>query len=542
MRVDNLQAETTITEQGERVYSPNNKPSASDIGALPTAGKAANSAKADLAMEALYLTAKDDRDVKPATSNTGKNKKTVKPFFVGNSVFPANNRPFGTYSDLLLMDTYSDASGGRVNGIVACKSSNALFHVQGEQDGEWTTSEKVYTTAQKPTAAEVGAHPNSWRPTWNDVSSKPAQATRWPKWGEISDKPGTMPPDSHTHPWSQITGIPSYATRWPKWGEISGKPGNLLTQTTADTRYLGKTAKATNSDKLDGYNSSDFQRIVGKSVSASGGKWYTIAVGESRCNAEFIVTDTNGGQHGYVRFQAGISYGNYPYINILASNAYANANGIIRYLRIVDKDSDRTYGKKELQVYIDTSGTFQSYINLWFTAHNGWNLVNPTVASGTNTERVKIDVDKTTGFHSSADMFVGTHKVYHQGHKPTAADVGAMTQSQGDGRYTRFNYGGTTSFASLTPPKSSWIRSPTSGFLPYSTGTSSLGTSTWKWKDVHGINIYQNGQRVYSPTNKPSAATIGAEPKLATDRKRKITYGTGNPTGGADGDVYIQYK
>jgi hypothetical protein len=38
----------------------------------------------------------------------------------------------------------------------------------------------------------------SWLPNWNDVSSKPATATRWPSWAEVTDKPSTFPPSTHT--------------------------------------------------------------------------------------------------------------------------------------------------------------------------------------------------------------------------------------------------------------------------------------------------------------------------------------------------------
>lgn len=46
------------------------------------------------------------------------------------------------------------------------------------------------------TAAEVGARPSTWKPTWSDIQSKPS----------------TFSPSSHTHPWSQITNVPSSIT------------------------------------------------------------------------------------------------------------------------------------------------------------------------------------------------------------------------------------------------------------------------------------------------------------------------------------------
>ncbi|MGV7078506.1 pyocin knob domain-containing protein [Testudinibacter sp. P80/BLE/0925] len=43
-------------------------------------------------------------------------------------------------------------------------------------------------------------------------------------WSEVTGKPATFAPSSHSHPWSQVTGAPATATRWPAWGEVTGKP------------------------------------------------------------------------------------------------------------------------------------------------------------------------------------------------------------------------------------------------------------------------------------------------------------------------------
>ncbi|MGY3876485.1 prophage tail fiber N-terminal domain-containing protein [Aeromonas enteropelogenes] len=57
-------------------------------------------------------------------------------------------------------------------------------------------------------AVDVGARPASWAPGWE----------------EITNKPVTMPPSEHSHPWSQLSEVPSYASRWPAWGEVTDKP------------------------------------------------------------------------------------------------------------------------------------------------------------------------------------------------------------------------------------------------------------------------------------------------------------------------------
>lgn len=79
--------------------------------------------------------------------------------------------------------------------------------------GSWNTH---YSVNSKPTPNDLGARPASWVPSWNDVTGKPS----------------TFPPSSHNH----------------------------------DSAYLGKTATATNSDKLFGYG-----RYLGQSQGGSFG-------------------------------------------------------------------------------------------------------------------------------------------------------------------------------------------------------------------------------------------------------------------------------
>ena len=50
----------------------------------------------------------------------------------------------------------------------------------------------------------------------------------------------------------------------------------------------------------------------------------------------------------------------------------------------------------------------------------------------------------------------------------------------------------------ILPPDGSttgWIRTPQAGLIPYASGgaSSSLGTSDWKFANIHGVNIYENG-------------------------------------------------
>ena len=92
---------------------------------------------------------------------------------------------------------------------------------------------------------------------WDSIGGKPATATRWPTWTEVTSKPTAFAPSSHasTHatggsdpitpasigarpagtvPWSDLTGIPTTATRWPSFSELSGPPATATRWPTWD--------------------------------------------------------------------------------------------------------------------------------------------------------------------------------------------------------------------------------------------------------------------------------------------------------------------
>ncbi|QDF14686.1 tail fiber protein [Vibrio phage Pontus] len=558
MRVENLQAETTITENGARVYSPNNKPSASDIGALAT-NAAAESAKVSETVRNTNLgTTSTSYITIPNVSWYGKapvgRSQMVKsdsyglPIAANGYIFKIGARDTSEGSSWIFSTDYSGRGSRVFFGI--CETSN--------HDPRW---HEVYSPNHKPTAADVGAHPTSWKPAWNDVQGKPQYALRWPTWNEISGKPGSMPPNSHTHPWSQITGEPVYTQRWPNWNEVSGKPGNLLTQTTADTRYMSKTAKP-DANTLDGQDSSFFRQ--GMAVTQR-----TINVGGD-ANTYYPVVIAGTAYYAWGRYNISRGYSE-PAPNSWNSSthrggltlaweatgdtAWGGNDKNFRVLEFVESYSTMVAG-----MALSTSGMI-----IWLRGGNArYHVTGPkgvgqdiTVYLGNYTssdKKVWVPRTNVNGKGSeiiarqfvrgSGQLYDSGNRVYSASNKPSAGDVGAYTKGEGDGRYVRFDYSGSSSFARIIPPKSSWVRAPhkDGGFLPYLNHQGNLGTSSWRWKQIWGDAIYSAGYPVWHNGNKPSPATIGAEPTLAGDRKRKITYGTGNPSGGASGDIYIQYK
>lgn len=59
-----------------------------------------------------------------------------------------------------------------------------------------------------------------------------------------------------------------------------------------------------------------------------------------------------------------------------------------------------------------------------------------------------------------------------------------------------------------------------------------------------GLGNVDNTADADKPISNPTITYLQTnyEPKLNADQKRKITYGTADPTGGNDGDIYLQYE
>lgn len=67
-----------------------------------------------------------------------------------------------------------------------------------------------------------------------------------------------------------------------------------------------------------------------------------------------------------------------------------------------------------------------------------------------------------------------------------------------DEKYVQYQYSGIYPGLYIQDSLSSWIRSPQSGFIGYSNGTSNLGTNSWRWNQVHANTIYENGKTLSS--------------------------------------------
>lgn len=133
------------------------------------------------------------------------------------------------YCDWLMMDTYTGSDVPYVTMIGVTKTATPrAFIASGPKDNASTSS------WVRKELATVDAIPTTM--AWGNITGVPATATRWPSWSEVTSKPSTFTPSSHTHPLSGISDLqaswdallkaaPSaYVTRWPSWSEVTSKP------------------------------------------------------------------------------------------------------------------------------------------------------------------------------------------------------------------------------------------------------------------------------------------------------------------------------
>lgn len=102
------------------------------------------------ASSATILSSVDDRDMKPNTSGIN-GSKAVKTFF---SSLEGMTGAAGTdYQDVIVFDTYSDASGGNANALTFDKSEIAIRAWQaGQSATSWGTSQRIFMDNYHPNA------------------------------------------------------------------------------------------------------------------------------------------------------------------------------------------------------------------------------------------------------------------------------------------------------------------------------------------------------------------------------------------------------
>ncbi len=161
------------------------------------------------------------------------------------------------------------------------------------------------------------------------------------------------------------------------------------------------------------------------------------------------------------------------------------------------------------------------------------------IITGNRTENNNYTYElRVTSFSSDSSQYASKISVSIGASEPSKSSGGFITDvrwgevkeqpsfvaldTEGSGSYPRM-------FAGNNPASSNiWLRVPATngGLLPYSNGNSSLGTSSWKFKEVHGVNLYENGTALSSKYLGKTATAVNADKVANTSVSESYTKST----------------
>lgn len=134
----NLDGDSWVDWTGLTWYFQGTVQATSFSGSL--SGNASTATRATNATYSDILLASDVRNVTPSSAGIHDSIKAVRSYFyqVSNVI-----SGYGSYADLLYLDTYSDSSGGNPNGLAFCKNANRIIHLYGAYKGGWNTAKPL---------------------------------------------------------------------------------------------------------------------------------------------------------------------------------------------------------------------------------------------------------------------------------------------------------------------------------------------------------------------------------------------------------------
>ena len=220
------------------------------------------------------LLAVDDRDMKPNTSGIGSNVKGIKAFFssLGGMTGAGNT----DYQDVLVLDTYSDNSGGNANAITMDKSSAAIrIWNAGQTATSWGTGYRLFADNYHPNADKwTTARTNTVSLTGDVTGTGSASVDGTGNWTvSIST---AVANDSHTHDgrYVNVTGdtmtgtlIQSYGG--VVWSHSEGTNRPVSQKTWSEAGSIGTTG----SNFTDVYGEADLSAIDNHETFDYTGAW-----------------------------------------------------------------------------------------------------------------------------------------------------------------------------------------------------------------------------------------------------------------------------
>ena len=190
---------------------------------------------------------------------------------------------------------------------------------------------------------------------WANVSSKPATATRWPTWDEVTSKPSTFAPSSHTHSYLPLAGgtVTGRISRDSGGSWISARD-NVIVYT---TRTSGE--------------GSDWHPVVGGKTSS--GFWTLGSVGgESLMFSYDTDANYNAGNNTSTVLRIPITSG-----GTLATESYVTSRGYVTS----NHNHDSVYAKLASHNNLTASGNEFTFASSGFS---GDIYLNYRTAGGTN--------------------------------------------------------------------------------------------------------------------------------------------------------------
>lgn len=593
---DSVNVVTLLTEDGERVFSPNNLPTWAQVTNKPT-------------------------NLVTADSSPSFNNVRV------NGGFYDMVRPVTSGGWARGMSMFAADGTTRLAGIGFLGSGSVLgsMHI-GFGENWWSDNNgrlsifptvlqfngnEVFHAGNVPTASEVGALPDTYVPAWAEVTGKPAFATRWPTWAEVTGKPTSFTPSSHTHTWAQVTGKPNFATRWPTFDEVSGKPAfatrwptyaevtgkpTFITQATADGRYLGINAKpatagtADNANAVGGIGASSFLRSDASDTFT--GTLTATASGNTAKRILRVGNDNSGilrysGQNSlafYSDSSCMVFAGDGPDKVLTGLGYYQSASHAEDVIVACDGTLRLFAGQQSgynasRQATLNASGVF----NAPTIQQGGTNLSSLFLAVGGKAA----DANLLDGLNSNA-FSRARGQLSTSGGDWTTAQFISWLNSSGAFNQGHWTMRGSWSYASnrrITDTGQGTIHLAGCAIEVFGTlnnhtiiittptTSSGGGTTNAQFTYINNGSSYSPGwRRDYNTRRPPSKSDVGlsnvnnwgassstsstststyatsraaydaaAAPRLAADRKRSITISTSAPSGGASGDVWIRY-
>lgn len=183
---------------------------------------------------------------------------------------------------------------------------------------------------------------------------------------------------------------------------------------------------------------------------------------------------------------------------------------------------------------------------------------NAPVWSGSNLDSLPIGTYTTlsTGVPVTGEYFLVTTRYNDTG---KIKEQYALRQANGERYFRWFNgtawsswrnlddyapsYKSANGYWGICPVKGNdtgWIRTPSLGLLPYASGggasAGSLGTLSWKFKEIHGVDIFANGVNVGTEIN--NLKSIVNNPKVVKSVQRGLL--NSSVKGSKENGIYYQ--